>query len=82
MNSTQPQATNSPKPTLHGVKIKQRKGVQKAQAKHEPEIFRDNLLSQLATAKSGDLKISLLFLTRPVTPLNIANTVNPFLKSF
>ncbi|KAI8093523.1 armadillo-type protein [Halteromyces radiatus] len=56
MNSTQSQATNTPKPTLHGVKIKQRKGVQKAQAKHEPEIFRDNLLSQLALAKPGDLE--------------------------
>ncbi|KAI8331702.1 armadillo-type protein [Chlamydoabsidia padenii] len=56
MNSTQSQATSTPKPTLHGVKIKQRKGVQKAQAKHEPEIFRDNLLSQLAVAKPGDLE--------------------------
>ncbi|CAO3594049.1 unnamed protein product [Absidia cylindrospora] len=55
MNSTQSQ-TNTPKPTLHGVKIKQRKGVQKAQAKHEPETFRDNLLSQLVVAKPGDLE--------------------------
>ncbi|KAI8338995.1 armadillo-type protein [Chlamydoabsidia padenii] len=56
MNSTQSQATSTPKPTLHGVKIKQRKGVQKAQAKHEPETFRDNLLSLLAVAKPGDLE--------------------------
>ncbi|ORZ24054.1 armadillo-type protein [Absidia repens] len=43
MNSTQSQTTNSPKPTLHGVKIKQRKGVQKAQAKHEPESDLDDI---------------------------------------
>ncbi|KAG0175567.1 hypothetical protein DFQ28_008854 [Apophysomyces sp. BC1034] len=54
MNSPQTPATN-PKPVLHGVKIKQRKGVQKAQAKHEPEAFRDNILKELSTVKSGDL---------------------------
>ncbi|GAA5807874.1 hypothetical protein MFLAVUS_001254 [Mucor flavus] len=55
MNSTQSQASTNPKPVLHGVRIKQRKGVQKANAKHEPEIFRDQLLAQLKTVKGGDL---------------------------
>ncbi|KAI9479491.1 armadillo-type protein [Zychaea mexicana] len=49
MNSTQSPAQTNTKPALHGVKIKQRKGVQKAQAKHEPEVFRDQLLQQLNT---------------------------------
>ncbi|KAG0993726.1 hypothetical protein G6F28_006418 [Rhizopus arrhizus] len=56
MNTTQSQATTNPKPVLHGVRIKQRKGVQKANAKHEPEIFRDNLLAQFKTIKKGDLE--------------------------
>ncbi|ORX55793.1 ARM repeat-containing protein [Hesseltinella vesiculosa] len=57
MNSTQTQPANSNiKPTLHGVKIKQRKGIQKAQAKHEPEVFRDSLLAQIAKAQPGDLE--------------------------
>ncbi|KAI8368259.1 armadillo-type protein [Radiomyces spectabilis] len=55
MNTTQTSATNA-KPALHGVRIKQRKGAQKAQAKHEPEIFRDNLLKQLNNAKTGNLE--------------------------
>ncbi|KAI8368762.1 armadillo-type protein [Blakeslea trispora] len=54
MNSTQPQASTNSKPVLHGVKIKQRKGVQKANAKHEPEIFRDQLLAQFKTIREGD----------------------------
>ncbi|KAI9029009.1 armadillo-type protein [Phycomyces nitens] len=55
MNSTQTQ-TNTPKPALNGARIKQRKGVQKAQAKHEPEIFRDQVLKLLETAKPGNLE--------------------------
>ncbi|KAI9276799.1 armadillo-type protein [Phascolomyces articulosus] len=53
MNSTQSPATTNTKPALHGVKIKQRKGVQKAQAKHEPEVFRDQLLQQLNTIEKN-----------------------------
>ncbi|KAI7907433.1 armadillo-type protein [Cokeromyces recurvatus] len=56
MNSTQSQASTNPKPVLHGVKIKQRKGVQKANAKHEPEIFRDQLLAHLKTIEEGDFE--------------------------
>ncbi|CAO3662123.1 unnamed protein product [Rhizopus microsporus] len=56
MNSTQSQASTNPKPVLHGVRIKQRKGVQKANAKHEPEIFRENILGQLNTIKKGDFE--------------------------
>ncbi|KAI8988265.1 armadillo-type protein [Mycotypha africana] len=56
MNTTQPQATNNPKPVLHGVKIKQRKGVQKANAKHEPEVFRDQILNHLKPIKESDFE--------------------------
>ncbi|CAO3669943.1 unnamed protein product [Umbelopsis vinacea] len=52
MNTSQT-APNA-KPALHGVKIKQRKSVQKAQAKHEPEIFRDSFLKPLTAAKPND----------------------------
>ncbi|RUS29440.1 hypothetical protein BC938DRAFT_480659 [Jimgerdemannia flammicorona] len=52
MSSTQ--TSNNSKPALHGVKIKQRKGVQRAQAKFEPEIFRDNFLKPLTEAEAGD----------------------------
>ncbi|KAI7860612.1 armadillo-type protein [Circinella umbellata] len=54
MNSTQSTATTNTKPALHGVKIKQRKGVQKATAKHEPEVFRDQLLQQLNTVEKNN----------------------------
>lgn len=53
MSSTH--TTNNAKPTLHGVKIKQRKGAQKAQAKYEPEIFRDNIIKTLQIGQPGDL---------------------------
>ncbi|KAI8148699.1 armadillo-type protein [Fennellomyces sp. T-0311] len=56
MTSTQSQATTNSKPALHGVKIKQRKGVQKAQAKHEPEVFRDQLLSQLNSIEKDNFE--------------------------
>ncbi|CEP15834.1 hypothetical protein [Parasitella parasitica] len=56
MNSTQSQASSNPKPVLHGVRIKQRKGVQKANAKHEPEAFRDQLVAILKTKKEGDFE--------------------------
>ncbi|ORZ02313.1 armadillo-type protein [Syncephalastrum racemosum] len=56
MTSTQSQATTNTKPALHGVRIKQRKGVQKAQAKHEPEVFRDSLLSQLSSVEKGNFE--------------------------
>ncbi|KAL7415507.1 hypothetical protein BDY24DRAFT_349433 [Mrakia frigida] len=39
--------TGNTKPSLTGVRIKQRKGVAKATAKFEPEVFRDALLSHL-----------------------------------
>lgn len=42
------------KPTLHGVRIKTRKSVQKAQAKFEPVAFRDDLIKILREAKPGD----------------------------
>ncbi|CAG8460319.1 12939_t:CDS:2 [Ambispora leptoticha] len=41
-------------PALHGVKIKTRKGLQKAQAKFEPAIFRDSILKVLQNAQPGD----------------------------
>lgn len=41
------------KPSLVGVRNKQRKGVQKAQAKFEPQAFRDQLLKHLE-ATSGE----------------------------
>ncbi|KAI8643308.1 armadillo-type protein [Parasitella parasitica] len=56
MSTTQSQASSNPKPTLHGVRIKQRKGVQKANAKHEPEIFRNKLLAELKDIKEGDFE--------------------------
>ncbi|KAG2171511.1 hypothetical protein INT43_008237 [Umbelopsis isabellina] len=52
MNTSQT-APNA-KPALHGVKIKQRKSVQKATAKHEPEIFRDSFFKPLNSAKPND----------------------------
>ncbi|KAL0955821.1 hypothetical protein HGRIS_002024 [Hohenbuehelia grisea] len=47
------QATAS-KPTLQGVRIKARKGAVKAQAKHEPDIFRDQLYKHLVTVTEND----------------------------
>ncbi|PVG01282.1 ARM repeat-containing protein [Serendipita vermifera] len=49
--STQQQA---PKPSLTGVRIKARKGAVKAQAKHEPNVFRDQLYKHLETVTPGD----------------------------
>jgi len=42
------------KPTLQGVRIKARKGVVKAQAKHEPGAFRDQLYKHLETVPEYD----------------------------
>lgn len=39
---------NAVKPSLTGVRIKQRKGQARATAKFEPETFRDNLLTYLS----------------------------------
>jgi len=43
-----------PKPSLQGVRIKARKGAVKAQAKHEPQVFRDQLYKHLETVAPGD----------------------------
>ncbi|KIM78920.1 hypothetical protein PILCRDRAFT_824044 [Piloderma croceum F 1598] len=42
------------KPTLQGVRIKARKGAVKAQAKHEPGAFRDQLYKHLETVPEND----------------------------
>ncbi|KAH7924268.1 ARM repeat-containing protein [Leucogyrophana mollusca] len=49
--SQQPTAT---KPSLQGVRIKARKGAVKAQAKHEPSVFRDQLYKHLETVPEND----------------------------
>ncbi|KAF9012315.1 hypothetical protein BDQ17DRAFT_1419708 [Cyathus striatus] len=49
--SQQPAAA---KPSLQGVRIKARKGAVKAQAKHEPSVFRDQLYKHLETVPAGD----------------------------
>ncbi|CUA66750.1 Basic leucine zipper and W2 domain-containing protein 1-A [Danio rerio] [Rhizoctonia solani] len=44
------------KPSLQGVRIKARKGAVKAQAKHEPSVFRDQLYKQLDPVQPGDFE--------------------------
>ncbi|KAG8690813.1 hypothetical protein FRC11_008967 [Ceratobasidium sp. 423] len=44
------------KPSLQGVRIKARKGAVKAQAKHEPSVFRDQLYKQLEPVQAGDFE--------------------------
>ncbi|KAF7376148.1 W2 domain-containing protein [Mycena sanguinolenta] len=51
MSSSQSSAA---KPSLQGVRIKARKGAVKAQAKHEPTVFRDQLYKHLETVSEGD----------------------------
>ncbi|KAL1915391.1 uncharacterized protein VTP21DRAFT_6849 [Calcarisporiella thermophila] len=53
MNSSQ--ISSSQRPGLHGFQVKQRKSAAKAQAKYEPEIFRDNLLEVINSSKPEDL---------------------------
>lgn len=48
------QQSTTPKPSLQGVRIKARKGAVKAQAKHEPTVFRDQLYKYLETVPEGD----------------------------
>ncbi|EDR11823.1 uncharacterized protein LACBIDRAFT_189130 [Laccaria bicolor S238N-H82] len=48
------QQSATSKPSLQGVRIKARKGAVKAQAKHEPSIFRDQLYKHLETVPDGD----------------------------
>ncbi|CAK9784216.1 unnamed protein product [Cutaneotrichosporon oleaginosum] len=62
------------KPTLSGVRIKQRKGQAKATAKFEPEIFRDSLLLHLALVPTPPTNDAL------VTKLVQAGTSLEFLK--
>ncbi|KAG8890380.1 hypothetical protein FRB98_008955 [Tulasnella sp. 332] len=51
-------STTANKPTLAGVRLKARKGkcprAVKAQAKHEPAVFRDQLYKHLETVPEGD----------------------------
>ncbi|KAI9571111.1 hypothetical protein HD554DRAFT_249662 [Boletus coccyginus] len=48
------QQSTTSKPSLQGVKIKARKGAVKAQAKHEPSVFRDQLYKHLETVPDND----------------------------
>ncbi|KAL0581879.1 hypothetical protein V5O48_000108 [Marasmius crinis-equi] len=48
------QQSTAQKPSLQGVRIKARKGAVKAQAKHEPTVFRDQLYKHLETVPEGD----------------------------
>ncbi|KAF5322456.1 hypothetical protein D9619_001797 [Psilocybe cf. subviscida] len=48
------QQSAAAKPSLQGVRIKARKGAVKAQAKHEPTVFRDQLYKHLETVPQGD----------------------------
>lgn len=48
------QQSTAAKPSLQGVRIKARKGAVKAQAKHEPSVFRDQLYKHLETVPAGD----------------------------
>ncbi|KAF8134551.1 hypothetical protein EV363DRAFT_1430096 [Boletus edulis] len=48
------QQSAASKPSLQGVKIKARKGAVKAQAKHEPSVFRDQLYKHLETVPEND----------------------------
>ncbi|KAJ7770241.1 hypothetical protein DFH07DRAFT_806241 [Mycena maculata] len=48
------QQSTAAKPSLQGVRIKARKGAVKAQAKHEPTIFRDQLYKHLETVPEAD----------------------------
>ncbi|CAG8468816.1 1482_t:CDS:2 [Paraglomus brasilianum] len=56
MSGTQNSTSSKTLPALHGVKIKTKKSVQKAQAKYEPTVFRDNILKALTAAKPGDFE--------------------------
>ncbi|KIM69316.1 hypothetical protein SCLCIDRAFT_1208716 [Scleroderma citrinum Foug A] len=48
------QQSTAVKPSLQGVRIKARKGAVKAQAKHEPAVFRDQLYKHLETTPDND----------------------------
>ncbi|KAF8973283.1 hypothetical protein BDZ97DRAFT_1912836 [Flammula alnicola] len=48
------QQSTAAKPSLQGVRIKARKGAVKAQAKHEPAVFRDQLYKHLETVSQDD----------------------------
>ncbi|OMJ17540.1 Basic leucine zipper and W2 domain-containing protein 1-A [Smittium culicis] len=47
---------NQPKPSLNGVKIKTRKRVNKANAKFEPEVFRDSIFEIISDVPGTDLE--------------------------
>ncbi|WWC62689.1 uncharacterized protein I303_105286 [Kwoniella dejecticola CBS 10117] len=72
--STAPAGNADKKPSLTGVRIKQRKGQAKATAKFEPETFRDALLLHLALIPTPYTTDSL------VTKLVQAGTTLEFLK--
>ncbi|KAF8658314.1 hypothetical protein AX16_002083 [Volvariella volvacea WC 439] len=48
------QQANATKPSLQGVRIKARKGAVKAQAKHEPTVFRDQLYKYFENVPAAD----------------------------
>ncbi|EIW63552.1 eukaryotic translation initiation factor 5C [Trametes versicolor FP-101664 SS1] len=50
------QQSAAPKPTLQGVRIRARKGAVKAHAKHEPNIFRDQVFKHLENVPPSDFE--------------------------
>ncbi|KAI0355674.1 eukaryotic translation initiation factor 5C [Trametes cingulata] len=50
------QQSAAAKPSLQGVRIKARKGAVKAQAKHEPNVFRDQVFKHLENVPPSDFE--------------------------
>ncbi|KAI0661364.1 eukaryotic translation initiation factor 5C [Cubamyces menziesii] len=50
------QQSAAAKPSLQGVRIKARKGAVKAQAKHEPDVFRDQIFKHLENVPPSDFE--------------------------
>lgn len=85
MTSTPP-ATAAPqkaeKPTLSGVRLKQRKGVVKSQAKFEPEEFRDQLLKFLEPVPEDDWEALLQALDKAGNTLDYRKYCDQFFEIF
>lgn len=85
MTSTPPPTAapqKAEKPTLSGVKIKQRKGVAKSQAKFEPEEFAEQLLKFLEPVQENDWEGLLQALDKAGNTLDYRKYSDQFFEIF
>ena len=74
------QQQSSAKPSLQGVRIKERKRAVKASAKHEPAVFRDQLYKFLETVPGDDFDATASKLIQAGSSLDFTKYAEPLFE--